>query len=83
MTDSCTSDSDHPLTPRQAHLIGTLRRSRKDWLELWELSQRAGYTVKITAANVRELRRVGVIVTRPMYDGLSTIEVSLRGPAPR
>ena len=46
MTDSCTSDSDHPLTPRQAHLIGTLRRSRKDWLELWELSQRAGYTVK-------------------------------------
>lgn len=28
-----TSDSDHPLTPRQAHLIGTLRRSRKDWLE--------------------------------------------------
>ena len=79
---SRSSDSDRALTPRQAHLIGTLRRSRKDWLELWELSQRAGYTVKITAANVRELRRRGVIITRPMWNGLSTIEVSLRGPAP-
>jgi hypothetical protein len=60
----------------------TLRRSRKDWLELWELSRRAGYSVKITAANVRELRRLGLVTTRPIWDGLSTIEVSLRGPAP-
>src|SRR6516164_7108605 len=74
---SRSSDSERSLTPRQAHLIGTLRRSREDWLELWELSQRAGYTVKITAANVRELRRRGVIITRPMWNGLSTIEVSL------
>jgi len=75
-------DREDALTPRQAHLVGVLRRSREDWLELWELSQRAGYTVKITAANVRELRRRGVIITRPMWNGLSTIEVSLRGPAP-
>jgi hypothetical protein len=48
-----------------------------------ELSRRAGYSVKITAANVRELRRLGLVVTRPVWNGLSTIEVSLRGPAAR
>jgi DNA-binding MarR family transcriptional regulator len=81
MTLSRSSDSQHALTPRQAHLIGTLRRSREDWLELWELSRRAGYTIKITAANVRELRRLGLVVTRPTWNSLSTIEVSLRGPS--
>jgi hypothetical protein len=80
---SRTTDGRHTLTPRQTHLLGTLRRSREDWLELWTLSQRAGYTIKVTAANVRELRRLGVVITRPVWDGLSTIEVSLRGPAPR
>jgi hypothetical protein len=79
--DSMTADR-HELTARQAHLLGVLRRSREDWLELWELSQRAGYTIKMTAANVRELRRSGLIVTRPTGTGLSTIEVSLSGPAP-
>jgi hypothetical protein len=65
------------LPPRQAHLIGVLRRADEPWLSLWELSQRAGYTVKITAANVRELRARGVIVTRPLWYGLSNTEISL------
>ena len=80
LTVSATTTA-RALTPRQAHLLGTLRRSRRDWLELWELSRRAGYTVKFTAANVRELRRQGLVVTRPTWNSLSTIEVSLRGPA--
>jgi hypothetical protein len=83
MTSSRTGAGRHALTPRQAHLVGVLRRADESWLPLWELSQRAGYTVKVTAANVRELRLLGVVVTRPMWNGLSTIEVSLRGPAPR
>lgn len=66
------------MTHRQAHIIGVLRRSSEDWLELWELSQRAGYTIKITAANVRELRRQQLVVTRPCWTGLSVTEVSLR-----
>jgi DNA-binding MarR family transcriptional regulator len=77
MTLSRTRDGRHALTPRQAHLIGTLRRADGQWLELWELSRRAGYSIKITAANVRELRRLGIVVTRPNYNGLSTTEVSL------
>ena len=68
------------LTPRQQHLIGTLRRADENWLELWELARRAGYTIKITAANVRELRRRELVVTRPRWYGLSNVEVSLRGP---
>ena len=66
------------MTHRQAHLIGILRRADEDWLELWELSRRAGYSIKITAANVRELRRRQLVVTRPNWTGLSTMEVSLR-----
>jgi hypothetical protein len=77
---SRTSGCAHALSPRQAHLIGTLHRSREDWVELWQLSRRAGYSVKVTAANVRELRRRELVVTRPVWDGLSPIEVSLRGP---
>lgn len=65
------------MTHRQAHIIGVLRRSSEDWLELWEVSRRAGYSIKTTAANVRELRRQRLVVTRPCWDGLSTIEVSL------
>jgi hypothetical protein len=61
-------------------LIGILRRSREDWLQLWELSRRAGYSVKTTSANVRELRRRELIVTRRTWYGPSVIEVSLRGP---
>ena len=65
------------MTHRQAHLIGVLRRADSHWLPLWELSQAAGYSIKVTAANVRELRRLGVIVTRPAWHGLSQTEVSL------
>lgn len=69
------------MTPRQQHLIGVLRRADENWLELWELAQRAGYTAKITSANVRELRRRGLVITRPKWYGASSVEVSLRGPA--
>jgi DNA-binding MarR family transcriptional regulator len=65
------------LSPRQAHLIGVLRRADESWLELWELAQRAGYTSKITAANVRELRHRGLIVTRPTWYATSATQVSL------
>lgn len=68
------------ITPRQQHLIGVLRRADEPWLELWDLAARAGYTVKIAAANVRELRRRQLVVTRPRWHGLSATEVSLRGP---
>lgn len=67
------------LNSRQAHLIGTLRRADESWLELWDLAKRAGYTAKVTAANVRELRRRGLMVTRPVWGGCSTVEVSLAG----
>lgn len=69
------------MSPRQAHLIGVLRRADESWLEMWELAQRAGYSTKVTSANVRELRKRGLVVTRPHWYGLSNVEVSLRGPA--
>lgn len=47
---------------------------------MWDLAKRAGYSAKITAANVRELRRRDLVVTRPIWYELSTTEVSLRGP---
>lgn len=68
------------LNPRQAHLIGVLCRADEHWLEMWDLAKRAGYSAKITAANVRELRRRDLVVTRPIWYELSTTEVSLRGP---
>jgi hypothetical protein len=68
------------LPPRQQHLIGVLRRADESWLQLWELAQRAGYTSRVTAANVRELRRRRLIVTRPCWYALSATEVSLAGP---
>jgi hypothetical protein len=68
------------LTPRQAHLLGVLRRADENWLQLWQLAQRAGYTSRITAANVRELRRRRLVVCRPCWYALSATEVSLAGP---
>jgi hypothetical protein len=69
------------LSPRQQHLVGVLLRADDDWVELWELARLAGFTLKTTAANVRELRRRGLVVTRPHWYGLSAVDVSLRGPA--
>jgi DNA-binding MarR family transcriptional regulator len=68
------------LSPRQQHLLGVLRRADESWLQLWELAALAGYSSKVTAANVRELRRRELIVTRPCWYALSATEVSLRGP---
>jgi DNA-binding MarR family transcriptional regulator len=65
------------LTPRQAHLIGVLRRADESWLELWELAQRAGYNSRTAAANVRELRRRGLVITRPNWYATSATQVSL------
>ena len=71
------------LSPRQQHLIGVLRRADENWLQLWELAQRAGYTAKITSANVRELRRRELVVTRPCWYALSNVEISLNPEARR
>jgi DNA-binding MarR family transcriptional regulator len=69
------------LTPRQVHLLGVLRRADENWLQMWQLAKRSGYSSKITAANVRELRRRDLVVTRPVWNlGPSTTEVSLKGP---
>ena len=60
-----------------------LQDQDENWVELWQLAQRAGYTSRITAANVRELRRRRLVVTRPCWYALSATEVSLAGPEGR